>query len=157
MRRLTSGIGRCSRADGGNKLSMHPIVALLMTKIPTVMASYTYDVSPCVTEISRRFYVSDSSVQFTYGHDCASSLATLGVSGSATSCSRDWTVLVVQFLLPQIPSGTVTSVSFSATVSDAGGSGFPVVMYGLGTRALDMSGDSTTFHGGHPMNQDCKI
>eukprot|EP01052_Picozoa_sp_SAG31_P037752 SAG31_NODE_4923_length_2861_cov_1.583997_3_plen_172_part_00 len=155
--RSSSSSSSSSRLKTGSKCSICQLASVLIASTPVVLASYTYEISPCVTEISRRFYESDSSLQFTYGHDCASDLITLGVSGSANSCSRDWTVLVAQFLLPNIPASTVTEVSFSATVSDPGGGGFPVVMYGLGTRSLDTSGDSTTFHGGYPMNRDCEL
>ena len=136
---------------------MHPdktavLVATLLAA--RVKSQYTYQVSPCVNHIARQFSATDG-LQFSYSSSCASSdTKGLGVAGSSSSCTRSWGILVVQFLLPQIASSSVTGVAFSATVSSSGGGGLPVILHGLGTRTLDRSGSSTSFHAGFPDNQD---
>lgn len=130
------------------------LVAAAATLFTTLASSeYTYQAAPCLTTATRQFSPTDG-LSYTNEHSCASTAQTLGVAGSSSLCTRSWTVLVIQFLLPQINSSSVTGVSFSATVSDPGGGGLPVILHGLGARSLDRSGASTTFHGGYPMNAD---
>ena len=116
-------------------------------------AQYTYTVFPCLTE-SKRGFSADAGLTVVPNTVCQTGEVTLGSSGSSSSCSRQWNVLIAQMQLPDISGSSVTSVTLNFATTTSSGGGVPIVLHGLGARSLDYSGGSESFHGGYPLRAD---
>jgi len=60
---------------------------------------------------------------------------TLGVGGSATSCTRTFGVVLFHFLLPEVEVDSISSVSLGFDVVRVNGEGIDAVLQGLGLRS----------------------
>lgn len=107
----------------------HTLVASLLGLVlfPTtpVHAQYTYELVPCITQIKRTF--SADGFAHSYDTGCKGGELTMGVGGSAGSCSRAMNILVAQVLLPMgISASNVTGASLSINLTSSSGGGLPV-------------------------------
>jgi hypothetical protein len=141
-------------------LAVTATLLLLWTGAQQVQAEYVYQVAPCATSISRRFLPDGADALYGYSDTCArtSLPITVGTGGSAGSCSREFAMVLVHFLLPPISAESVVGVSFSATVADSAGGGMNVPLHGLGARPAPISGaalnpDAPTVDQAYPLDQ----
>ena len=121
---------------------------------PSANSEYTYQVPLCVTSVARTY--AEGSPAYNYAPSCSSagSAVTIGVAGSAGSCSRNLNMPVFQFLLPQVNSASVIRVQLNVTIASSGGGGPTVIMYGLGPRTMTGGiGQGSNTRSDYPLSQ----
>ena len=99
------GLFSCGMTVAGQptrwKCSWSPCDTPSPAPAPGPRTEYVYQVAPCVNSVERQFSA-NAGFEHLFQSSCASSEKTLGVGGGAGSCTRSLSVLVVQFLLPQV-------------------------------------------------------